>query len=172
MNNLENPDKLLDRVGWHILALLHENARLSFTEIGKQVGLSDTGVADRIRRMEDAGILRGYRADIDYTKVGLPVLAFVRVNVYASPLSEAQIEALIQATPQIIACYSLAGADCYLFKVATTSLAHLDRLLVAFRTQGNFATVTSIVLSSLFEQRNIDPSVYQEPDGKTKLYDQ
>lgn len=139
--------------------LLQEHARLSYTEIGKQVGLSDTGVADRIRRMEDAGILRGYHADIDYTKVGLPVLAFVQVNVHNSPLSESQIEALIQATPQIIECHSLAGANCYLFKVATPSLAHLDRLLATFRAQSNFVTTTSIILSSLVERRNIGPNV-------------
>jgi Lrp/AsnC family leucine-responsive transcriptional regulator len=150
-------------VGWHILVLLQENARLSYTEIGKRVGLSDTGVADRIRRMEDAGIVRGYRADVDCAKVGTPVLAFVRVNVYASPLSEAQMEALIRATPQIIECHSLTGADCYLLKVATASLTHLDRLLVMLRTRANFATTTSIVLASPIEQRSIEPTISDLP---------
>lgn len=152
-------------MGWHILALLQENARRSYTEIGRQVGLSDTGVADRVRRMEDAGILRGYCADIDYTKVGVPVLAFVRVNTYASPLSETQMEALIRATPQIIACHSLAGADCYLFKVAVASLTHLDRLLAMLRTRANFATTTSIVLASPVERRSIEPAICDLPPG-------
>ena len=72
-------EKLLDETGWHILQALQENARLSFSELGQRVGLSSPAVAERVRRMEDAGIIKGYHAEIDTAKVGYPITAIIRI---------------------------------------------------------------------------------------------
>jgi len=76
----ENSERLLDDVGWQLLCLLQEHARLSFKELGQRVGLASSSVAERIHRMEEAGILLGYHAEIDLEKVGLPVMAFIRMS--------------------------------------------------------------------------------------------
>ncbi|HEX2905349.1 MAG TPA: Lrp/AsnC family transcriptional regulator [Phototrophicaceae bacterium] len=152
-----NTSRVLDDVAWAILELLQENARLSYTEIGRRVGLSDTGVADRIQRLEDAGIIRGYRVELDAAAVGLPILAFVRVNVYSSRLSGEQIESLIQAAPEVLEMHSMAGEECYLLKVAVSSIRHLDKFLLEL-WQANLVTATSIVLSSPVASRAINPA--------------
>src|SRR5256712_8798427 len=76
----ENSEKLLDDVGWQLLGLLQEDARLSFKELGQRVGLAPSSVAERIHRMEEAEILLGYHAEINLEKIGLPVVAFIRMN--------------------------------------------------------------------------------------------
>src|SRR5437868_5221525 len=76
----ENSEKLLDDVGWQLLGLLQEDARLSFKELGQRVGLAPSSVAERIRRMEEAEILLGYHAEINLEKIGLPVVAFIRMR--------------------------------------------------------------------------------------------
>src|SRR4030042_4992706 len=80
MTTLDN-DKLLDATGWQILRELEANARLSFAELGRRVGLSLPAVAERVRKMEDAGIITGYRAQVDPARVGLPIRAFVRIRL-------------------------------------------------------------------------------------------
>src|SRR5437763_15056472 len=73
-------EKLLDETGWHILQVLQENARLSFSELGQRVGLSSPAVAERVRRKDDVGIIKGYHAEIDTAKVAYPITAIVRMN--------------------------------------------------------------------------------------------
>ena len=74
-------ERLLDDLGWKLLVALQENARLSFAELGRRVGLSTPAVAQRVRRMEDEGIIRAYRADVSPEKVGLPITAFIRMSI-------------------------------------------------------------------------------------------
>ena len=76
---LEN-ERLLDETGWHILEALQENARLSFSELGQRVGLSSPAVAERVRRMEDAGIITGYRAEVNTARIGYTITAIIRIN--------------------------------------------------------------------------------------------
>src|SRR6267143_3746505 len=73
--------KLLDDVGWKILQQLQQDARLSFAELGRRVGLSTPAVLERVRRMEDSGIILGYHAELDAAKVGMPITAFIRISV-------------------------------------------------------------------------------------------
>ncbi len=74
-------EHLLDDIGWKILSELQQNARIPFAELGRIVGLSTPAVTERVHKMEEAGIIVGYRAHIDPAKVGLPILAFVNVKV-------------------------------------------------------------------------------------------
>src|SRR3546814_5110246 len=71
----------LDKVGWQLLRVLQEDARLSFSELGRRVGLSSPAVAERVRRMEDSGIITGYRALVEPSKLGYPTTAFIHLKV-------------------------------------------------------------------------------------------
>src|ERR1700691_2280802 len=77
----EPTSKLLDSIGWNILRELQRDGRIPFTELGRRVGLSTPAVMERIRRMEEADIITGYRADLNHEKIGYPILAFIRVSV-------------------------------------------------------------------------------------------
>ena len=79
-------EHLLDQIGWNILRELQENARVPFAELGRRVGLSTPAVAERVRNMEDAGIIRGYRAEVDPKACGYNIAAFIRVNVAGDKL--------------------------------------------------------------------------------------
>src|SRR5438046_9290722 len=103
-------EKLLDETGWHILQALQENARLSFTELGQRVGLSSPAVAERVRRMEDAGIIMGYRAEVNTAKIGYPITAIIRVS--NSPGERCtRLTASTQEIQEVLECYRVTGSD-------------------------------------------------------------
>lgn len=147
---LEN-QKLLDHVGWQILLALQQDARLSFTELGRQVGLSLPAVAERVRRMEEAGIITGYRAEIDARKIGLTMTAFIRLSTTGSQYP-ALIE-LVQQLPEVMECHHLTGADSFIMKVVVVSIAHLESLITRVSSYG--PTTTSIALSSPVTGRHL-----------------
>lgn len=140
---LENK-KLLDSTGWQLLAALQQNARLSLAELGRQVGLSAPAVAERLRRMEEAGIITGYQAQINLKAVGLPILAFIRLQI-----SNRQYPELLQnleTWPEVLECHHLAGTDAFMLRVVAGSVTHLESIIN--RLAGYGQTTTSIVLSS------------------------
>lgn len=150
-------EKLLDEVGWHILRELQENARLSFAELGRRVGLSIPAVTERVRRMEDAGIITGYHAQIDPEKIGLPITAFIRMNIVGDMTP--RLTALLKELPEISECHRGTGGDSFIMKVNVASVHHLERLIDRLLPFGT--TTTSIVLSSpvgkrLLEKREAD----------------
>lgn len=146
--SLEN-QKLLDQVGWQIILALQQDARLSFAELGRRVGLSLPAVAERVRRLEEAGIITGYRAEIDPGKIGLTMTVFIRLSTTGSQYP-ALIE-LIQQLPEVMECHHLTGADSFIMKVVVGSIAHLEKLITRLSTFG--PTTTSIVLSSPLKRR-------------------
>src|SRR5947199_4292172 len=102
---LEN-ERLLDETGWHILEALQQNARLSFSELGQRVGLSSPAVAERVRKMEDAGIITGYHAEVNLAKLGFPVMAIIRMTSLArsgkyAGASSKQVNTLVNQFPQV-----------------------------------------------------------------------
>ena len=143
--------RLLDGVGWRILAELQEDARVSYTELGRRVGLSTPAVAERVRQLEAAGIVRGFRAEIDLAKVGLPILAVLRMSVVGDVLSE--ITQVAQELPEVIECHRGTGADSFIMKVAVASVEHLERLIDRLTPFGT--TSTSIVLSAPVPRRAV-----------------
>jgi Lrp/AsnC family leucine-responsive transcriptional regulator len=149
---IENSDKLLDFVGWEILRALQEDARLSYAEIGRRVGLSAPAVMERVRRLEDAGIITGYHAQVDVTRLGLPVMAIIRVRYPGDRYK--QIHRLAQDCAEVLECHHVTGDDCLIIKIATESMRHLERLIGQFGAYGQ--TTTSIVMSSPVTQRVID----------------
>jgi Lrp/AsnC family leucine-responsive transcriptional regulator len=136
--------KLLDEVGWQILTVLQEDARLSFTEIGRRVGLSLPAVTERIRRMEEAGIITGYRVEIDIRKIGLGITAFIRVITPNEKYPA--LNTLLKSMPEVLESHHLAGADSFIIKVVASSIPHLESLITRLSPYG--PTTTSIVLSS------------------------
>jgi Lrp/AsnC family leucine-responsive transcriptional regulator len=141
-----NNTRLLDDTGWRILRELEQDARLTYAELGRRVGLSLPAVAERVRKMEEEGIIIGYRAVVDPTKVGLPISAFVRVRLEGDLATE-QLRSLSDKMPEILESHNLTGDDCAIVKVAVTSIPHLEQVLR--RMKGFGQTTTSIVLSSL-----------------------
>ncbi len=118
-------ERMLDATGWRLLQELQEDARLSFAELGRRVGLSTPAVAERVRNLEAAGLVRGYRAEIDLAKLGLPILAFVRMSVVGDVLG--RITAVAQELPEVLECHRGTGDDSFVMKVAVASVEHLGR---------------------------------------------
>ena len=134
---------------------MQENARIPFKELGKQVGLSAPAVAERVRRLEDAGIITHYGAELNLEKLGLPIMAFITLKSFADKCDELKL--LLHECPEVQSCYRVTGSDRYLAKVSVTSVSHLERLVDRFIP---FATITtSIVLSTPFEARAISKNV-------------
>jgi len=145
--------KLLDETGRQILRILQEDGRISFNELGRRVGLSSPAVAERVRRMEEAGIILGYRAIVDQARVGYPIMAIIRLAIPVSNLPKA--DELAKAIPEVLECHHLTGSDGVLLKVAVSSVGHLEDVVSQMGSCG--MTTTSIVLSSPVGTRPIDP---------------
>lgn len=147
---LEN-EKLLDETGWQLLHELQQNARLSFSELGQRVGLSSPAVAERVRKMEDAGIITGYHAEVNPEKLGFPVMAIIRMTSLArsgkyAGASSKQVNMLVNQFPEVIESYRATGSDITMMKVIATSVEHLDDVIERLAELGQ--TTTSIVLSA------------------------
>ena len=139
----------LDR---QIVRLLAEDGRRSFTDLAKETGLSVSAVHQRVRRLEQRGVVRGYHAVIDPDAVDLPLTAFVSIKPIdpAAPDDAAERLAHLSA---IEACHSVAGDESYILKVRVASPAALEALLQEIRAAANVSTRTTVVLSTSFEGR-------------------
>lgn len=145
-------ENLLDDTGWQILQALQENARITFRNLGRQVGLSAPAVAERVRKMEEAGIIRGYRLDVDLAKVGLPVTAFIRMSV---PKDKREyISEYLRDIPEVLECYRVAGLDSFIIKVSSPSIKQLENLIDRVGRYGQ--SNTSIVLSVTMIRNSIE----------------
>ena len=148
-------EKLLDEIGWKILRELQENARVSFAELGRRVSLSIPAVTERVRRMEDEGIISGYHAKVNVEKIGLPITAFIRMNIVGDMTP--RLTAFLKELPEISECHRGTGGDSFIMKVNVASVHHLERLIDRLLPFGT--TTTSIVLSSPVAKRNLERPV-------------
>jgi Lrp/AsnC family transcriptional regulator, leucine-responsive regulatory protein len=137
----------LDAYDEKILALLQANARLTFTEIGRQVHLTSPAVAERIKQLEEAGVITGYGARINLRKIGYSFEAIVQITVD----SHAALDAWATAHDELLALHATTGAHCAVLRLALTSPEHLQALLASLGEIGK--TSTAMVLSSQFEDR-------------------
>jgi Lrp/AsnC family leucine-responsive transcriptional regulator len=135
-----------------IVAALTVDGRLSYTDLADKVGLSVSAVHQRVRRLEQRGVLRGYAARVDYTALDLNLTAFVAIRPLDLSAADDAPERLA-GLQEIEACYSVAGDDHYLLLVRVTSPADLERLLQEIRAVANVTTRTTIVLSTAYEGR-------------------
>ena len=149
----------LDPISRRILQLLIEDGRASYQAIADEVGLSRPAVMERVKRMEEAGLIQGYHARLDRTKAGFPITAFVSIRYpVASRFGEEPAIAALVNDPQVLECHHVAGEDCYILKVAATSIESLEGVLRRIKEPGTpVSTKTTIVLSSVFEKAGIAP---------------
>ena len=140
---------LLDLYGRKLLDELQRNARLSLAELSRRIGLSPTATAERLRQMEDIGIIRGYSVNIDRDALGLEVMAFIRMS--CSGQNYRRLLDFVQTLEEVRECHHLTGSDDFLLKVTTTNMADLEALIEALLPYGT--PVTSLVLSSPVEHR-------------------
>ena len=146
-------EKLLDSVGWKMLTELQKDARISFAELGRRVGLSTPAAAQRVRRMEDEGIIRAYRADISPLQVGLPITAFIRMSIVGDVLP--RLTAQIRSMTEVVECHRGTGADSFIMKVNVISVEHLNHVIDCLKPFGT--TSTSLVLGSVVERNLLGP---------------
>ena len=137
-------ERLLDDTGWQLLQELQQNARLSFSELGQRVGLSSPAVAERVRRMEDAGIITGYHAEVNTAKLGFPITAIIRMTGYGETCS--RLNAIIGELPEVLESYRVTGSDWVIMKIIATSVEHLEAFLDRISVYGQ--STTSIILSA------------------------
>lgn len=147
----ETRAKLLDDIGWRILEELQQDGRLSYAEIGRRVGLSTPAAAERVRRMEEWGIITGYRATVNPEAVGLPLQAIVRLRANQLPYERARD--LVGTICEVLECHHVTGGDDLVMAVAVSSVKHLEAVLDRIRPVGDH--VTSIVLSTPVPRRGL-----------------
>lgn len=137
----------LDETGRRILTILQDEGRIGFSELGRRVGLSAPAVADRVRRMEDVGLITGWRAVVDRGRLGWGITAFMRVTCPGDKYQA--VRRLAHDLPEVIDCHHVTGEDCFYLKLAVGSVEHLERVIDRFRDLGR--TVSSIALSTIVE---------------------
>jgi Lrp/AsnC family leucine-responsive transcriptional regulator len=138
-----------------IVSLLARNGRMSFTELARQAGLSVSAVHQRVRRLEQDGVIKGYAAMFNPEDVGLPLTAFVSVKPFDDAAPD-DLPLRLQDLTAIEACHSVAGEENYILKVRVASPAALEDLLSQIRTLGRVSTRTTVVLSTPYENRPLD----------------
>jgi len=149
----------LDRIDNHILSLLRQDGRMSHAAIAKQVGLSGPAVHERVRKLEQSGVIAGYTAVIDPEMVGLPHVAFCQVTLSEGSefAMDEPIVARICEEPGVLEFHRIAGEDCYLIKIRTSTSKELEQVLRRVRAiRGVARTRTTIVLSTEHEQPSVD----------------
>jgi Lrp/AsnC family leucine-responsive transcriptional regulator len=135
-----------------ILRLLVADGRMSYTDLGKMTGLSTSAVHQRVRRLEQRGVIRGYTAIIDAEAVGLPLTAFVSIKPI-DPAAPDDAPVRLAGLTAIEACHSVAGDESYILKVRVPTPTGLEALLAEIRSTASVATRTTVVLSTPYEGR-------------------
>lgn len=139
----------LDKTSWTILACLQENARASFADIGREVGLSAPAVAERMLKLEEAGIIQGYRIEVDYEKTGYALKAFITFTAHSGKFMS--FLNYIAKRDEVLECHRVTGNYCIFLKVVVENSGHLQQLLTSMMEYGE--TTTSIILSSPITHR-------------------
>ena len=139
----------LDR---RIVSLLTRDGRMSYTDLGRETGLSTSAAHQRVRRLEQRGVIRGYSAIVDHEALGLPLTAFISVKPI-DPSAPDDAPERLAGIPEIEACYSVAGDENYILKVRVGTPSDLERLLADIRSRANVSTRTTVVLSTPYEAR-------------------
>ncbi|HWI42443.1 MAG TPA: Lrp/AsnC family transcriptional regulator [Nocardioides sp.] len=144
----------VEAIDRQILELLAKDGRMSYTDLGRATGLSTSAVHQRVKRLEQRGLILGYGATVNYAEIGMPLTAFIAIR----PIDPSQPDDCpdqLRGMPEIESCWSVAGEESYVVKVRTTTPAALEALLARIRTVANVSTRTTIVLSTYYENRPV-----------------
>ena len=150
-NRRENGASTIDEANLCLLGELQEDARLSFAELGRRVGLSPPAVAERVARLEETGAIRGYRADVDPRALGFTLGVIVRIR--PAPRELHKVAELAQRTPEVVECHRITGEDCYFMKAYVRDVEHLEEVVDQFALYGQ--TTTSVMQKSPVPARGI-----------------
>jgi len=151
-NGQNASEALLDEVNLRLLEQLQADARLSFAELGRRVGLSSPAVAERVARLEQEGVILGYHAQIDPRAVGFALTAVIRSR--PGPRQLHLVGELAKKTPEVVDCRRITGEDCYVMTAHVRSVEHLEQVIDIFAAHGQ--TTTSIVQSAPVPTRAIN----------------
>lgn len=139
----------LDATDWRLLEALQRDGRATYAELARAVSMSPSAVTERVRRLEEAGVITGYTAVIDHERIGLPVLALVRLRYPTG--NYRPFHDLLSTTPEVLEAHHVTGEDCFVLKVAARSMRHLEE--VTGRIAGLGPVTTSVVYSSPLVRR-------------------
>jgi Lrp/AsnC family leucine-responsive transcriptional regulator len=148
---MNNKDILMDHKNLDLLRLLEKDPRAPVSHLARRIGMSSPAVKDRILRLEESGILAGYRLELNPKELGYQVTAFVRVRPLPGHLNK--IADLARTIPEVTECHRITGEDCFILKVFLKEISSLDRVLDKFLVHGQ--TTTSIVQSSPVPPRGV-----------------
>ena len=141
----------LDAVNIRLLEELQRDPRVTMSELGRRIGMSSPAVTERVRRLEEAGVIQGYRLELNPAALGLPVAAYIRIRPNSGQLP--RIAELARQIPEVVECHRVTGEDCFVLKVHIPAIDQLDRILDAFLLYGS--TTTTIIQSSPVPPRSL-----------------
>ena len=141
----------LDDTNLRLLAELQADARVSLAELGRRVGLSSPAVADRLARLEEDGVIRGYRAEIDPRALGYTLSVVIRIR--PAPRELRKVADVARDTPEVVQCDRVTGEDCYVMRAHVRDVEHLEEVIDRFVALGQ--TTTSVVQSAPVPRRAI-----------------
>jgi Lrp/AsnC family transcriptional regulator, leucine-responsive regulatory protein len=144
----------LDETSWRILEILQADGRISWAELGRRVNLSSPAVVERVQRLEAAGIIQGYGARVNLSRLGYPVRAIIRIDTDAHDNPARNIQ-MMQRIPEVLECHRTTGEDCYYVKVAAADMERLSAVIEQLGTMGR--TKTSMVLESPILHKVVGP---------------
>ena len=147
----------LDRIDWKIIEELQQNARLSWAELGRRVGLTTPAVSERVHRLEKHGGIRGFHADISLERLGMPIQIFVRLSMAGPESLVRTFQQHVKAWDEVLECHRVTGSDSFIVKARVVSVEHLESFLDKMGHYGT--TSTSTVLSSTVLQRTITEKI-------------
>jgi|TARA_R110001599_G_scaffold5266_2_gene26446 Lrp/AsnC family leucine-responsive transcriptional regulator len=153
----------MDKTNWKLIKLLERNGRLTYAELGKLVHLSAPAIAERVRKLEETGVITGYGAKINLEKIGIPITALVECQVYRA--KEREFKALVLSLDEVISCHNVTGPYAFVLRVAVRSMSLLDALLERLIDLSD--TNTMMVLSTPVSREmpeNIEKGVEAELD--------
>ena len=142
-----------DAMDVKILDILQEDARTTLTEIGRRIHMSQPAVAERVKRMESAGVISGYHAKVNPAALGYGIIAFIRVSARGH---DTPVAVVASQVPEIVECHSITGEDCNIVKVVAKSVAELEGVILKLTRCG--VTSTSLILSSSVERKALKPA--------------
>lgn len=140
----------LDDLNRQLLDILQEDGRISYKDLGERIGLTPPAVADRVRKLEEAGVIKGYRALVDYEALGFPLLCIIRMKV---PQSNETIDETIASIPQVVEANRVTGSDSHVVRARVRNTHGIEELLGDVWKDGD--TITNVVTSSPVRLRSM-----------------
>ena len=151
VNRRENGANAVDDANRRLLVELQQDARITFAELGRRVGLSSPAVAERVARLEETGVITGYRAEIDPRAVGFTLGVVIRIR--PAPRELQKVAELARRTPEVVECHRITGEDCYFMKAFVRDVEHLEEVIDGFAVYGQ--TTSSIMQTSPVPARGL-----------------